>query len=444
MSKTSVVRWWAAVSGGVVAVGLMMVTPAPGQARAVSPGDALVPVNGAVAQVLDTEGVEDYWTADRMEQAVPLGLDELGDQITNPRPSAPRVAARGALTAPRSVGKLFFVDGSSNFVCSAAAVNTAEKNVIITAAHCAHSGKPKSCGLLQTCPGKYFTNFLFVPRYANGAAPDGRWVGTRAITHRRWIDAEDLDFDQALIEVAPRNGRNLVRVVGGNGLAWNYPARQDDVRVWGWPAESPYDGETVQRCTGSTSSFNNTSDAKIPCPLNGGASGGPWFISMVNSDVGFIWAVTSRRTTAGTKFLLAHPLDSSITTLLANARANRAVTRTTAQPASRAGISLRAVPQQVGRGQVTRLRSRTSANTRVVLGVRFSARGAWHRVDVKRTGSDGIVEFRERPSRVGLRWYRVRTTAAVNVVRVRVHPCPLPAERTAAVVDATACTRPAG
>lgn len=425
-------------------MGLIMVTPAPGQARASSPADTLVPVNEAVAQVLDTDGVEDYWTADRMENAVPLGLDELGDLITDPRPTAPRVAARAALTAPRSVGKLFFVDGTSNFVCSAAAVNTAEKNVIITAAHCAHSGKPKSCGLLQTCPGKYFTNFLFVPRYANGNAPDGRWVGTRAITHRRWIDAEDLAYDQALIEVAPRSGRNLVRVVGGNGLAWNYPTRQNDVRVWGWPAEAPYDGETVQRCTGNTSSFNGSGDAKIPCPLNGGASGGPWFISMVNSDVGFIWAVTSRRTTSGTPYLLADPLDSSIKTLLANARANRVVARTTAQPASRASITLRAVPQHVGRGQATRLRSRTSASTRVVLGVRFSQRGSWHRVDVKRTGRDGIVEFRDRPSRVGLRWYRVRTASASKIVRVRVHPCPLPVERTAAVVDATACTAPAG
>ncbi|MCX6401411.1 MAG: hypothetical protein NTX33_15955 [Propionibacteriales bacterium] len=436
-------RWWAAALGCVLAIGLVLVTPAEGRVRTDARA-AVVPATGAVARVLDATGVEDYWTEDRMDSAVPLGLDENGEVITSPQPAAPRSSPRAAaLTAPRSVGRLFFTNARKDYACSAAAVNTAEKNVIITAAHCVH-GKPDPCPLLQPCVAAYFTNFLFVPRFANGSAPDGRWVGTRAITHQQWIANEDTEFDQALIEVAPRNGRNLVRVVGGNGLAWNYPVRQEDIRVWGWPAQAPYDGETVRRCTGNTSAFDGSGDAKIACPMTGGASGGPWFISMVNSDVGHIWAVTSRRTLDGPANVIAHPLGNSIRTLLDNARANRAVARTTTRALSRARITLRAVPQHVGRGQLLRLRSRTSANTRVVLEVRFTSGGVWHRVTVRRTGSDGIVEIKQRPARVGLRWYRVRTATALETVRVRVHPCPLPAERTAAVLDATACTQPAG
>lgn len=435
--------------GCVLALGFLLATPAAGRVRSDGAEGAAGPVafaHASFAQSLDTTGVEEYWTADRMRAARPLGLDEVGNAIT-PRAAAPRSASRAAvLAAPRSVGKLFFTAPEGNAVCSAAAVNTAEKNVIITAAHCAHSGMPKACGLLgtQTCPGQYYTNFLFVPRYANGAAPDGEWVGTRAITHRQWIDAEDLEFDQALIEVAPRNGVNLVSVVGGNGVAWNYPATESDIRVWGWPAETPYNGETVQRCGGNTTPFNGSGDAKIPCPLTGGASGGPWFISMANANVGFIWAVTSRRTISGPAHLIAHPLGRSILSLLSVARSSRVVSSTTARAASRASISLRAVPPRVGRGQLVRLRSRTSANTRVVLGVRYSARGAWHRVQVKRTGADGIVEFGQQPARVGLRWYRVRTATASEIVRVRVYPCPLPVDRTPAVVDATGCTAPVG
>ncbi len=40
------------------------------------------------------------------------------------------------MVAPRSTGKLFFSDGASDYVCSGAAVNTPERNVVLTAGHC--------------------------------------------------------------------------------------------------------------------------------------------------------------------------------------------------------------------------------------------------------------------------------------------------------------------
>jgi V8-like Glu-specific endopeptidase len=302
-----------------------------------------------------------------MAAADPLGLDAVGNLLA-PRPAATgRTASRPGVVVPRSAGKLFFTTPQGDAVCSAAAVHTPQRDVIITAAHCAHTGPG---GLLR--PSRYFTNFLFVPRYTDGSAPDGRWVGVRAVTHRQWIEDENLAFDQALIEVAPRAGRNLVDVVGGNGLAWNYPARQAEVRVWGWPAEAPYNGETAQRCFGPTASFSGTRDAQIACPMTGGASGGPWFLSMINPNVGFIWAVTSRRTITGPKLLIARPLTSSITTLLsAAARASSpAVVRpASSRIAARPRIVLRAIPSTVGRGQLLRLRVRTTPGTRVVFRV---------------------------------------------------------------------------
>lgn len=447
-------RCCAAALGTVLVAALLLVTPAPGGAAGVVPSAA--PLPDVVAADLDPGGVRAYWTPARMASAVPLDLDVLGDLIAPSAPAAGRVSARAALASPRSVGKLFFATPQGNAVCSAAAVNTAQKNVIITAAHCAHTGPRNPCGLLQNCPA-YFTKFLFVPRYANGTAPDGSWVGTRAITHTAWIQREDLDFDQALIEVAPRSGRNLVDVVGGNGLAWNFPARQTDIHVWGWPAESPYDGQSVRRCIGSTVPLDRSGDAYIPCPMNGGASGGPWFIGMVTSNVGFIWAVTSRRTTSGKQYLLAHPLDSSVKKLLSNARVySRASTTgagTSVQSnpavltpfAARAATSpsVAAVRSHVGRGQRAVLRARAAAGTTLTLDVRFTLRGSWSRVTSARVGSTGTLDFPVRVARVGDRWYRVRTsTSRSSAARVRVHPCPLPYDRTPAVVDATECISP--
>lgn len=440
--------------GCVLALGFLLATPAEGRVRGEGRQVPVALAPAAMTQSLDPTGVEAYWTADRMQKAQPLGLDEVGDLI-KPRAAAPRSTSRAtALTSPRSVGKLFFTTPEGNAVCSAAAVNSAAKNLIITAAHCAHSGMPKPCGLLRTCPGQYYTNFLFVPRYANGTAPDGKWVGTRAFTHSQWVSDEDLAFDQALIQVAPRAGWNLVNVVGGNGVAWNYPLREDRVGVWGWPAESPYDGQTVRKCAGSTTVFSG-GDAKIPCPLTGGASGGPWFISMTNANVGYIWAVTSRRTTSGTPYLIADPFGNEIKTLFSSARTNtpaRAVAAPTPAPvpASRvttraALIPLVATPTLVQRGQLVRLRARTSARTRTYLSVKYSASGAWHRIGSKVTDRYGVVVYGVRPSRVGVQWFRVRTaTRKSGAVGVRVVACPLPLDRSLAVVSATGCTQPVG
>lgn len=460
MRKQSLQRGAAAMLAAVLVVALLLAAPrADGTAPARPAADQRAGLPDVVSADLDTDGVRDYWTADRMRAALPLDLDPLG-RLINPRASggggapAPRATT---LTAPRSTGKLFFRTPQGDAVCSAASVNTAQRNVIITAGHCAHTGPRSPCGLFGNCP-QYFSRFLFVPRYTNGRAPFGSWVGTRAITHREWIASEDLDRDQALIEVASRNGRRLVDVVGGNGLAWNFPPRESDISVWGWPAESPYDGETVKRCTGTTTSRDSSGDAFIRCPLTGGASGGPWFIGMTSSNVGFIWAVTSRRTTVGTPYLLAHPLDSSIRRLLSNARVYSrtpdATTPTVSNPATLASyprtsgssrLSLSAARSSVGRGQRAVLRARASADTSLLLDVRFSRTGAWSRVTSGRTSSTGALDFRVRVVSVGDRWYRVRSaTARTSGVRIRVYPCPLPYDRTPSVVDATVCTNPVG
>lgn len=437
---------------------LLLAAPrAGGTAPARPTADPRSGLPDVVSADLNTDGVRDYWTADRMRRALPLDLDPLGRLIT-PKASggggslAPRAST---LTAPRSTGKLFFRTPDGDAVCSAASVNTAQRDVIITAAHCAHTGPRNPCGLFSNCP-QYFSRFLFVPRYTNGRAPYGSWVGTRAIAHREWVTSENLDRDQALIEVAPRNGRLLVDVVGGNGLAWNFPPRESDVSVWGWPAESPYDGETVKRCVGNTAPRDSSGDAFIRCPLTGGASGGPWFIGRTSSSVGFIWAVTSRRTTVGTPYLLAHPIDSSIRRLLSNARvygrSPDATMPVLSNPANLASyqrtsgssrLSLTASRSSIGGGQRALLRARSSANTSLLLDVRFSRTGPWSRVTSGRTGSTGVVDFRVRVVSVGQRWYRVRSaTARTSGVRIRVYPCPLPSDRTPSAVDATACTNP--
>lgn len=454
MMLARAMRWWVLTS--LVALTATLLVAGAGPSRAGQPPPTSPSTVGAVISAkVAAGGVDDvlaHWTSRRMRDALPLDLDHLGRVITGGGPPAPGAAKAAGLTAPRSVGKLFFTDGAVDYVCSAAAINTKTKNLIITAGHCASK---RVCGLLSGCAGQYYTNFLFVPRYANGSAPDGRWVGTQAITHQQWFVHENEAYDQALIKMAKRNGRTLVGVVGGSGLAWNFPARQNDIRVWGWPADTPYDGETVRRCTGRTTRWAGTPDAGLTCPMTGGASGGPWFLSMRTSSVGYIWAVTSRRTTSGTPILLARPLTGAIRNLVRTANGLggavdpargdglRIPTSYAGPVVRRSGINLRAAPAHVGRGQVLEIRVKTAARRRTVLQVKYARNGAWHRVQRRTTGGAGTVTFRSRVQAGGQRWYRAYTsTRTSGTVGVRVHACPLPLERAGKVVAATGCTAP--
>jgi V8-like Glu-specific endopeptidase len=384
-----------------------------------------------------------------MREAVPLDLDPDGTVITS---SAGGGASAQAATPPgvRSTGKLFFRDPKNNqgYVCSAASVNTPERNLLVTAGHCVYSTLD-GCVLLCTAR-HYFSDFVFVPSYDHGTAPYGQWRGVRAITQQAWIADEDDGHDQAFLVVAPAGGVNLVDVVGGNGLAWNYPAREDGVRVVGWPAQAPYDGQSRQECNGSTtvSQATDPTDAQISCPLTGGASGGPWFLRMASADTGFIFAVTSRRPADGTPLLFAMPFDSSIEALLAAARAAAGPVAgrvLDARPKRRPRLRLVATSSSVGFGETYQLVAETRRVRRIVLQVRAVRGASWQRVARARVHG-GVTVF-DQALPPGNRWYRIRergTQRHSRQVAVTVGACPLPLDRSPGIVSSTRCTSPVG
>ncbi|MEW6943505.1 hypothetical protein V3M81_09475 [Trueperella pyogenes] len=267
-----------------------------------------------------------YWTEEKMRSAIPADKlapefyqtdtnpsDErskrlsLGEDLSDPvyPELSPGQQTRNAVV-PSTAGKVFFSYKGKNYVCSGSAINGPTKNVVSTAGHCVHGGKGEG----------WHSNIAFAPAYYNGASGYGLWNWKTAYTFTGWTNSSDFSRDQAFFTVHPRNGRTLVATVGGNGLSYNYGHNQTGVRIWGWPAEKPYDGTTPYYCDGNTKKWGFWSrDMIMPCDMTGGASGDPWLRTRIDANLGYVFGVTSRRTTSGSKLLISTPFDDAVKNL---------------------------------------------------------------------------------------------------------------------------------
>ncbi|MER7246488.1 hypothetical protein [Kribbella sp. NPDC000426] len=300
----------------LLAAGILLVTGAtvaPAAADVIEPTTAVrAPAlpSKAPAGALDATG---YWTAEKLRNAIPADLPasaspaKQGSSTSSGIASDP-VAPKGHKLAndavPSTAGKLFFTDNGLNYVCSASTINNSYKNLIITAGHCVHSG----------AGGAWHSNIVFAPAYYNGQSGYGLWNWSQARTFNSWINSSDFTHDQAFVTLQQRNGSNLIDAVGGNGLVWGNGQNQPGTRIWGWPAEPPYNGEVPYYCDGDTYAWGG-SDAALTCSMNGGASGGPWLKDRIDANLGYVFAVTSRRTTSGTPTLLSTPNTPDVKTM---------------------------------------------------------------------------------------------------------------------------------
>ncbi|WP_055490498.1 serine protease [Streptomyces sp. TP-A0356] len=266
--------------------------------------------------------IKDFWTPQRMAQAkstIPVptqaGSSSSGSSGTTKayepdgpvrRTAATRVASTYHHYAP-PVGKLFFTAPEGSMVCSAAVVtdpaHPGRSNLVWTAGHCVHAGKG----------GGWYRNIAFVPSFNDGArygiqqatqnvrsssvSPYGLWWTDWATTSQAWIQGGSHQgsvasaYDYAVLHVKPENGhKSLEEMVGSALPVWFNAPAADKIKamgVRGYPAEAPYDGSKMYDCRGATKrlvlgySYPSQYPAQymIGCTMNGGASGGPWFMT---------------------------------------------------------------------------------------------------------------------------------------------------------------------
>lgn len=241
-----------------------------------------------------------YWTDERIDAARP------GDELL-----ADTAPARGALDGVnlglgaepaarasaqqvrspnkggrRAHGKVLFTLGGLNYQCSATTVKSRTKKLVVTAGHCTYS----------TTSG-YASNFMFIPAKDGNSEPYGRWTANRLKAMPQWEASEDIRYDVAFATMARRQGKKIQHVVGARGMAFNRQGNQD-FRAFGYPAESPFNGQTPFKCKstqeGSDNSQGQPAPNRIDCDMTGGSSGGGWVIAKgrVNSVVSYGYECT--------------------------------------------------------------------------------------------------------------------------------------------------------
>jgi V8-like Glu-specific endopeptidase len=260
---------------------LALTTTVAGPAQAATAGRAAT-THAAAVSAADQQRVAQFWTRKRMRSAIPMDLLTVDRAQRLGRAAGGTPSAVGATTAAilsaggpwtgggavtHTVGRVFFTFQSRAASCSGDAVTSANKSVVITAGHCVK---------LQ---GAWHTNWTFVPGYHNGNAPFGTWTAKQTMATPQWAASEDITYDVGAAVVNPLGGRQLVDVVGGQGIAFNQ-SRDRNMYAFGYPAASPYDGSRLIYCSGPTfDEFLGTGDLGMTCNMTGGASGGPWFLT---------------------------------------------------------------------------------------------------------------------------------------------------------------------
>jgi V8-like Glu-specific endopeptidase len=188
----------------------------------------------------------------------------------------------GAVRA--TTGKVFFTVGGDDQVCSAGTISGANRDLVVTAAHC-----------VQDASGVWARNWIYVPGYDRGHGPYGVFTARRFLVPNAWSRRHDESHDVAIVALDSVGGRHVADVVGAQKVAFDQP-RGGVVYGFGYPTGGRYDGERLAYCSGRThpDAHRLTEDQGLRCDMSEGASGGPWLARFSpTTGVGVVTSVNS-------------------------------------------------------------------------------------------------------------------------------------------------------
>jgi hypothetical protein len=257
-------------AAGTIAAALCLaapLAPAPGAAASPRLHPAADPAPG------EAQRIARYWTPARTRAARPLDAPRGSELLATasfapvPEPTVPPYAVNG---------RLFVKQGRAKGFCSATAIASASRRLVLTAAHCLNSGPRSRRG------NSVWSRFVeFVPAFTGGVAPFGAFIARRnaVFAPRQWVRFANPNFDVGAILVAPNaEGVAVADAVGGVGIAIDKSRRQE-FETFGYPGKvkrlqgcrSPYVGDDAR-----TYRIPGPPTVAIRCRWGPGASGGGW------------------------------------------------------------------------------------------------------------------------------------------------------------------------
>jgi V8-like Glu-specific endopeptidase len=234
-----------------------------------------------------------YWTPARMRSARPL--DQLGRRPkAGPLGWPSEQASVSFATVPdatqppfTAVGRVFLKVGGFLGFCSGTAINSASRQLVLTAGHCLYSILP---GHRVPTPARYFD---FVPDYSGGQSPFGEFIGRKGFLPRPWLRNINENYDMAAVLTDPNAaGQNVADAVGGGIPIATDRTRDQQYQVLGYPGGA--ERKSMQECDARFSGDDRLTyplggppSLGVACDLGEGASGGPWLINS-GTEVGGI------------------------------------------------------------------------------------------------------------------------------------------------------------
>ncbi|MFE6865652.1 trypsin-like serine peptidase [Kitasatospora sp. NPDC057692] len=280
-------KWLRVLCGAVMAMALGL--GPVGAAGAAPRTDPAAGTSAASASAADEAATLAYWTPERMEatwaaqegrEGAGRGAGAAAKQDAAVEAATARFAADRSLrsSVDKTVGRVFYVNTETQLpeACSASALNSPSRMMVITSAHCAAVGGSRMNG----GEAKWFKRtWVYVPAVNGGDPyPYGKFTWKLGRVFNDWLDtANAFDSDVAMITVNPNaEGKRLVDATGANGLVVN---QRDEVTVTavGYPGNLDNGAYQVE-CTGTLERLILYPILlEMPCRLLGhGASGGPW------------------------------------------------------------------------------------------------------------------------------------------------------------------------
>ena len=231
-------------------------------ARPVSPAERKADLAASdspeeMAKERETEAyktVQEYWTPERIANAKPAPVGSSGASSQKSLKKSVEKAKKALqkeekLANDKQIahanGKVLYYDDKKgkDYVCSASAVDSPTKRIVVTAAHCVHGGKG----------GTWYSNWMFVPAYDKKNRPYGTFPAYHMHAMDEWQREADPDhgkgFESDVAFVTTKNnerGQRLVDTVGGHRLVLS--DRTDfDTTIIGYP-QNVNGGETMEVC----------------------------------------------------------------------------------------------------------------------------------------------------------------------------------------------------